>query len=79
MTFWDMELVQVTNILDAFAMKSLGTCDSDPSLDFPTIYSINVMLLEFLKIKEDDQIIRVYETSFVNILTDIQTFLNMID
>ena len=48
MTYWDMNGIEVDNIMTEFLKKSLAASIYDQSLD-SYVYSIHILLLDYLK------------------------------
>ena len=48
MTYWDMNCIEVDNIMTEFLKKSLAASVYDQSLD-SYVYSIHILLLDYLK------------------------------
>ena len=48
MTYWEMNRIEVDNILNEFLKKSLSASDFDQTFD-SDIYSIHILLLSYLK------------------------------
>jgi len=58
MIYWEMDDVQVSKTLETFTKKSLGTSVFDSELN-NYVYTIDVWVLEYLKLKEDENIVAV--------------------
>ena len=56
MTYWDMNNIEVDNIMTELVKKSLASSEYDQSLDCD-VYSIHVLLLDYLKtqLKEEEE------------------------
>ena len=50
MTYWDMNNIEVDNIMTKLAKKSLAVSIFDQNLD-SDVYSIHILLLDYLKIR----------------------------
>ena len=56
MTYWDVNDVEVDNIMTEFLKKSLAKCEFDPNLE-THVYSIHILFLDYLKtgLREDEE------------------------
>ncbi len=56
MTYWDMDMFEVEDIMTEFLRKSLAQSEFDPVLD-SYVYSVHDLQLDFLKtqLKEDEE------------------------
>ena len=56
MTYWDMNNIEVDNIMTELVKKSLAASDFDQGLD-SDVYSIHILLLDYLKtqLREDEE------------------------
>ena len=48
MTYWDMNSIEVDNVMTELVKKSLASSEFDQSLE-SDVYSIHVLLLDYLK------------------------------
>jgi hypothetical protein len=56
MTYWDMDMFEVEDVMTAFLRKSLAQSEFDQTLD-SYVYSVHDLQLDFLKsqLKEDEE------------------------
>ena len=61
MTYWDVNEVEVDNIMTEFLKKSLTKCEFDPNLE-THVYSIHILFLDYLKtgLREDEERVIVF-------------------
>ena len=62
MTYWDMNGIEVDNIMTEFLKKSLAASIYDQSLD-SYVYSIHILLLDYLKtqLQGDEEKVTTYK------------------